>query len=152
MPARPLPARSVAAAVIRAVNRSLLANGIVLGVNVAVCEAAPYVTVPGTVVPSVVLVTRKVVALTDDAAIASLNAAVMRVLVGTLDAAFAGNVTETVGRVTSDDAAVLNDHVNGAASAMPLVSVAAVEIVAWHAVLAGSADAGVSVAVMLAAS
>ena len=40
MPARPLPARSVAAAVIRAVNRSLLASGIVLGVKVAVCEAA----------------------------------------------------------------------------------------------------------------
>lgn len=40
MPARPFPARSVAAAVIRAVNRSPAASGIVLGVNVAVFDAA----------------------------------------------------------------------------------------------------------------
>ena len=90
--------------------------------------------------------------MTDEAAMASLNAAVMRVLVGTPDAAFAGNVTVTVGRVTSVDAAVLNVHTNGAASAMPVESFAAVEIVASHIVLAGSADAGVSVAVRLAAS
>jgi hypothetical protein len=90
--------------------------------------------------------------LTDEAAIASLKAAVMRVLVGTPDAAFAGSVTVTVGRVTSADAAVLNVHVNGASSAMPLAFVAAVDIVAWHTALAGSADAGVSVAVWLVAS
>jgi hypothetical protein len=123
-----------------------------LGVKVAVREATVYVTVPATGVPSVVSVTWKVVALTDDAAIASLKAAVMRVLVGTLVAASAGSVMLTVGRVTSADAAVLNDHVNGAAREMPLVSVAAGEIVAWHTVLAGSADAGVSVAVRLAVS
>ena len=107
---------------------------------------------PDTVVPRVVSVTRKVAALTDDAAIASLKAAVMRVLVGTADAAFAGKVAMTVGRVTSADAAVMKVHVNGAASAMPLEFVAVAAIVAWHVAPAGSADAGVSVAVMLGAS
>ena len=99
-----------------------------------------------------VSVTWKVAVLTDEAAIASLKAAVMRVLVGTADAAFAGEVTVTVGRVTSADAAVLNVHMNGASSAMPLVSVAVAAIVAWHVAPAGSADAGVSVAVLLEAS
>ena len=107
---------------------------------------------PDTDIPFVVSVTWKVAALTDDAAIASLKAAVMRVLVGTADAAFAGNVATTVGRVTSADAAVTNVHVNGATSAMPLVSVAVAAIVAWHVAPAGSADAGVSVAVWLVAS
>jgi hypothetical protein len=97
-------------------------------------------------------VTWKVAALIEDAAIASLNAAVMRVLVGTPDAASAGSVTVTVGRVTSAEAAVLKVHVKGARNAMPLVFVAAVDIVAWQVVPAGSAEAGVSVAVWLATS
>jgi hypothetical protein len=96
--------------------------------------------------------TWKVAVLTDEAAIASLNAAVMRVLVGTPEAALAGNVSVTVGRVTSADAAVVNVHVKGASNAIPLAFVAAVDIVAWHTALAGSADAGVSVAVWLGAS
>lgn len=99
-----------------------------------------------------VSMTWKLAVLTDEAAIASLKAAVMRALVGTPDAAFAGCVTVTVGRVTSADDAVLNVQVNGASSAMPPVFVAVPAIVAWHVAPAGSADAGVSVAVLLEAS
>jgi hypothetical protein len=68
-----------------------------LGVNVAVLDAAEYVTVPATVPPGPFSV--KVVALIVAASIVSLNVAVSVELIATPVAASAGVVADTVGGV-----------------------------------------------------
>ena len=103
-------------------------------------------------VPSVLFVTVKLLPLIVAAAMSSLKVALIFVLFGTFSAPAAGTVSTTVGRVVSPSAAVTKLHTKLLASAMPVVSCAAVVTVATHSVLGGSATLGVRVATRVVAS
>jgi hypothetical protein len=128
-----------------AVNKVVLASGAVDGVNVAVLDAAEYVTVPAADVPSVVLVRVKLPGIVAGA-MSLLKTALIFVLVGTFTAPGAGKVRMTVGCVVSANGPVMKLHTKLTASGKPLVSCAAVVMVATQSVLEGSVMLGVKVA------
>ena len=138
------PARSFTVFVMVAVY-CVPATSATAGVNVAVLPTT--LTVPFTAAPPPAGTSVKPDVVKVAVFIASENVAVTTVDAATFTALFTGLITEMVGGVTSAVAAVVNDQLAFAASALPARSVAAVVIVAVYCVPAVNAGAGVNVAV-----
>ena len=139
------PARSFTAFVMVAVY-CVPATSATAGVNVAVLPTT--LTVPFTAVPPPAGKSVKPDVVKVAVFIASENVAVTTVDAATFTALFTGLIAEMVGGVTSAVAAVVNDQLAFAASALPARSVAAVVIVAVYCVFAVSAAAGVTITVL----
>ena len=144
------PAKSLAAVVIVAVNKTPVANALV-GVNVAVAPISEYVTVPGTgVIPGPVRLKVNPVMVAES--IGSLKVAVTFWLVATVGARSAGIVEMTVGATVSEAAPVTKVQTKLLASGTRAALSAPVVIVTVIVVPVGSGALGVKIAILLVTS
>jgi hypothetical protein len=123
------------------------------GVNVAIWLIGSYVTVPSTGAPPTPATAKeKVAVVIVTGSIALLNVALMVLFRGTLKTALAGFVPVMVGATASAVELVVKLQTKLASIAMPVRSTAPVVIVAVNSVFPERVEAGLKIAVLLAAS